>query len=108
MSAVVYARVPDSLKQALLAHASDGGRTLTAAVVDLLGRGLAAIASEQSVAELDRKLAACSSERARTRALLREAELRLQAAREREQTTAHTYTALAERARLASLGSRPR
>ena len=63
MSAVVYARVPDSLKQALEAHASEVRLTLTAAVVDLLGRGLQAIANEQSVAELERKLAACSSER---------------------------------------------
>jgi hypothetical protein len=99
MSAVVYARVPDSLKQALHAHASERALTLTGAVVDLLERGLEAIANEQSLAELEGKLAACTSERAQTRARLRESKLRVQAAREREQTTAHTYTALAERAR---------
>ena len=99
MSAVVYARVPDSLKQALAAHASERGVTLTTALVDLVGHGLEAIANEQSVAELERKLVACTGEREQTRGLLQEAELRLQAAREREQTTARTYTALAERTR---------
>jgi rubrerythrin len=39
------------------------------------------------------------SELAKTRALLKQAELGLQAAREREQTTARTYRAFAERAR---------
>jgi hypothetical protein len=51
------------------------------------------------VTELERKLAASTSELAKTRARLKQAELGLQAAREREQTTARTYTAFAERAR---------
>ncbi len=99
MSAVLYARVPDSLKQVLHAHAADRGLSLTTAVVELLERGLEAGANAQSVAELERTLALAESELAQTRARLQQAELGLQAAREREQTTARTYSALGERAR---------
>lgn len=99
MSAVVYARVPDSLKQELEAHAAERGLSLTRAVVELVARGLEASADAQSVAELEWKLAASTSELAETRGRLKHAELGLQAAREREQTTARTYSALAERAR---------
>jgi hypothetical protein len=99
MSEVVYARVPDSLKQALETHRSARGLTLTRAVVELLDHGLEAIADERSIAELERKLADCTSEIEQMRARLKQAELRLQAAREREQLIASTYTALAARAR---------
>ncbi len=99
MSSVVYARVPDSLKEALQAHRSARGLTLTAASVELLEHGLEAFADERSVSELEAKLALLTSELEETRGRLREAELRLQAAREREQLTARTYTALAARAR---------
>src|SRR5438552_11388952 len=99
MSAVLYARVPDSLKQTLEAHAAGRGLSLTQAVVELVEGGLEASADERFVTELERKLAAAASELAKTRARLRQAELGLQAAREREQTTARTYTAFAERAR---------
>jgi len=74
-------------------------RRAAAALVALLGQGLEAIAQKTSVAELEEKLAVASSERAQTQVRLQEAELRLQAAREREETTAHTYRALAERTR---------
>jgi len=99
MSAVVYARVPDSLKQSLEAHAAARALSLTQAVVELVERGLQASADEQFVTELERKLAAATSELAKTRARLKQAELALRAAREREQTTARTDTAFAERAR---------
>jgi len=99
MSTAIYARVPDSLKQALHAHAAERGLTLTAALVALLAQGLEAIAEKPSVAELEEKLAVASSERAQTHLRLQEAGLRLQAAREREETTAHSYRALAERTR---------
>ena len=49
--------------------------------------------------EREDELAACASELERTRARLAEAEPRLQAAREREQLTASSLRALAERAR---------
>lgn len=57
MSQVVYARVPDSLKEALDAYAASYALTLTASVIDLLGRGLSAVSDEASVAELQARLA---------------------------------------------------
>jgi len=92
-------RVPDSLKRALQAYASERGLTLTSAVVDLLERGLEAIADATSITGLKQKLAASSSEVHTTRARLQEAESELQASREREETSARIYRALAERAR---------
>ncbi len=85
--------------QALQAHASERGLTITAALVELVEQGLEATAHERSVAELERQLAASTSELGQTRARLREAELGLQAAREREHTSARTSRALAERTR---------
>jgi hypothetical protein len=98
VSTVVYARVPDPLKQALATRARERGLSLTAAVVALLERGLDA-SEEERAGERDRELAASASELERTRARLAEAELRLQAAQEREELIARTYRALAERAR---------
>ncbi len=63
------------LKQALHAHAAERGLTLTTAVVELVERGLEAIADEQSVSELEAKLAAASRELEQTRGRLQEAEL---------------------------------
>jgi len=45
---VVYARVPDSLKQSLHAHAAKRGLSLTQALVELVERGLEAIANANS------------------------------------------------------------
>jgi hypothetical protein len=98
VSAVRYARVPDSLKQALAARARERSLSLTAAVVELLERGLEATEDERS-SEREAALAASASELERTRALLAEAEAGLEVAREREQITAATVSALAERAR---------
>jgi hypothetical protein len=42
MTQVIYARVPEALKDAADLYANERGTTLTSAVVDLLGRGLAA------------------------------------------------------------------
>ena len=99
MSAVVYTRVPDALKQALQARAREGGLSLNAAAVELIERGLGVIEDERSSEGLERALQACASELDETRARLAEAELRLQAAREREQLSARTYAAFTERAR---------
>jgi hypothetical protein len=98
VSAVLYARVPDSLKQALAARARARGLSLTAAVVELLERGLEATEDERA-SEREAALAASASELERTRARLAEAEAGLELAREREQITAATVSALAERAR---------
>jgi hypothetical protein len=75
---VVYARVPDSLKQSLHAHAAKRGLSLTQALVELVERGLEAIATETSIAELERKLTAATSELAETRGRLNDAEPALQ------------------------------
>jgi len=98
VSTVVYARVPDSLKQALAARARERGLSLTAAVVALLEHSLDTTEDERA-REQEGELAASASELERTRARLAEAELRLEAAREQEEMIARTYRALAERAR---------
>ena len=98
MSTVVHARVPDSLKQALAARARERGLSLTAALVVLLERGLDASEDERA-RERERELAASASELERTRARLAEAEAALALARGREQITASSLRALAERAR---------
>ena len=88
MSAVIYARVPDSLKTALAAFAAEHSLSLTRAVVELLEHGLARIAQEQPAAGLEE-----------TQAQLKQTELRLQAALERERHTARAYNAVVERSR---------
>jgi hypothetical protein len=99
VSAVVYTRLPDALKQALQARARERDLSLNATVLELVERGLEASADQRSSEGLERQLAACASELKQTRARLAEAELRLQAASEREVTSARTQRALAERAR---------
>jgi rubrerythrin len=99
VSAVVYTRVPQPLKQALQARARERGLSLNAVVCELVERGLEAIDDERASEALERARAASASELEQTRARLAEVELRLQTASEREQTTARTHRTLAERAR---------
>jgi hypothetical protein len=99
MSAVVYLRVPDALKQALDAHAHERGLSLTQAARELIERGLEQPAAGKPVSERQGTPALASGELEKTRARLKQAELGLRAAREREQLTARTYAAFAERAR---------
>lgn len=70
MSQVIYARVPDTLKEAADAYAEERGVTLTSAVVDLLGRGMAAASDERSVADLETKLAKTTVEKAKVESKL--------------------------------------
>jgi len=98
VSTVIYARVPDSLKQALAVRAGERGLSLTAAAVALLERGLDT-SEEERVREREGELAASASELEQTRARLAEAQAGLALAREREQITATSMRALAERAR---------
>jgi hypothetical protein len=81
MSQVIYARVPDLVKDAVDTYSKDCGVTLTSAVVDLLGRGLAAASDEKSIAELEAKLASVSAERAQAEANLTSATSELGALR---------------------------
>ena len=99
MSEVVYTRVPEALKQALQARARERGLSLNAAVCELVERGLEASADERAGEGLERALAACAGELEQERARLAEADLRLEAAREREEARARIERALAERAR---------
>lgn len=99
MSAVLYTRVPEALKQALADHAASRRLSQTRAVVELLEQGLGASECERSLAELEGELARFQGERESACMQLRELELELQAAREREQLTAGTFAALAARVR---------
>jgi hypothetical protein len=74
MSQVIYARVPDTLKEAADAYADERGVTLTGAVVDLLARGLAAASDERSVEQLELNLARVTTEKAKVEADLRAAQ----------------------------------
>jgi len=78
MSQVIYARVPDQLKDAVDGYAAERGTTLTSAVVDLLERGLVSTSDAPSVADLELKLATTSAQKAEVEASLRSARLELQ------------------------------
>jgi hypothetical protein len=99
VSAVLYTRVPEALKQALTAHAAGRGLSQTRAIVELLEQGLAGSRDERSLAKLEGTLARAQGELEATRVRGRELELALQAAREREEHAARTYAAFAARAR---------
>ena len=71
MTQVIYARVPDTLKEAADLYASEQGVTLTAAVVDLLERGLAAVTDERSIADLEHQLVRVTGEKAQAEADLK-------------------------------------
>lgn len=63
-SETIYARVPTAMKEAVDAYAEQRGTKLTAAVVDLLGRGLESVADEKSVDVLRNNLARAVAEKA--------------------------------------------
>jgi hypothetical protein len=96
MSHVIYARVPDALKDAVDSYAAERGTTLTSAVADLLERGLASTSDGPSVTQLELKLATTTAMKAELEASLRSARLELR-----------TLLSLAERTRQA-LGQCPR
>lgn len=83
MSQTIYARVPDTIKDAADAHAASHGMTLASAVSDLLDRGLQAAADERSVAELERRTAELSAE--------------VETLQQRDQAISSAYRALAQR-----------
>ena len=74
-----YARVPAELKEAADAYASQRGKTLTGAVVELLDRGLNAETEERSVAEPEANLATVTAQKAQAEAELQTAKARLAA-----------------------------
>jgi antitoxin component of RelBE/YafQ-DinJ toxin-antitoxin module len=81
MTQVIYVRVPESLKDAADSYSEECGVTLTSAVVDLLGRGLAAVSDEKSISDLEAKLALVSGEKIKAEAHLTSAMSELSALR---------------------------
>ncbi len=56
MSEVLYARVPSETKGAIDAFAGANGRSVAAAVAELLSRGLQATSQSSQIAELQERL----------------------------------------------------
>lgn len=77
MTQVIYARVPESLKEAADTYADERGVTLTSAVVDLMERGLSAISDERSITQLQTKLAKTTAEKASLEATIKGSETEL-------------------------------
>jgi predicted Zn-ribbon and HTH transcriptional regulator len=73
----IYARVPEELKQATDNYASEHGMTLASAVTDLLGRGLEAAASEDSIQALEDNVQELQRELAKVRPAIETANERL-------------------------------
>jgi hypothetical protein len=90
MSQVIYARVPDVLKDAVDEYRTERGTTLTSAVVDLLERGLVSTSDAPSVAELELSLATTSAQKTEAEASLRSARLELQTLRSLSERTSQT------------------
>jgi len=99
VSEVVYARVPDSLKQALREYSAARGLSLTRALVEVAERGLEAISTESDLASREAKLEAAAEELKKTRTRLTDAQVRLRAVEERDTAINRAYGAVAERIR---------
>jgi hypothetical protein len=100
VSEVLFVRLSEERKQAVAARAQERGLSLNASACELLARGLQADEEERAHEQLEQELVAGARELDAMRARLAEADLRLQAAREREQLLASTSAAFAERARV--------
>jgi antitoxin component of RelBE/YafQ-DinJ toxin-antitoxin module len=87
---VIYARVPETLKDEAEAQAEERGVTLTTAVVDLLERGLASLSDERSVAKLESRVAKLSEEKTDVERELDTARVALDALRARTEQTLGT------------------
>jgi len=74
MSQVIYARVPEILKESAEEFASDQGLTLTSAIVNLMQTGLETVANDRSISKLESRLAQSENQRAAIEAELRVAE----------------------------------
>jgi hypothetical protein len=76
---VIYTRVPEALKEAADAYASQRGTTLTATVADLLERGLTAASDEASIGALEKNVAQLTTENTQLRTELNAATSELSA-----------------------------
>src|SRR5256885_1596570 len=84
MSEVLYARVPSETKGAIDAFAGANGRSVAAAVAELLSRGLQATSQSSQVAELQERLQRKELALARKDVELHEAKLALESFVQRE------------------------
>ena len=99
---ILYVRITPALRRQLEAYRVELAQTLTAAVTELLERGLASVANGASVQELEAKAGGLEQELALTRIQLAEANAALRALHGREQE----LKTLGERAEL-PVGSCP-
>lgn len=67
MTATIYARVSDDLKEATDRYAEEHGMSLASAVAELLGRGLEGASNEASVRTLETRLQELQHELSRVR-----------------------------------------
>ena len=100
MSQTLYARVPDSVKAAVDAHAEERGITLALSVAELLERGLAAWADGPAISKLEKRVESMQRELTNTRLQLQQAEMQIEALRERERSLSNAQQSLAERMQL--------
>lgn len=84
MSEVLYARVPTETKGAIDAFAGANGRSVAAAVAELLSRGLQATSQSSQIAELQERLQRTELALARKDVELHEAKLALESFVQRE------------------------
>ena len=84
MSEVLYARVPSETKGAIDAFAGANGRSVAAAVAELLSRGLQATSQTSQIAELQERLQRTELALARKDVELHEAKLALESFVQRE------------------------
>ncbi len=85
-TSVVYARIASGLKAQVESYAGDRGMTLTAAVVDLLERGLEAVSNAASVDELRERIVEQDRQLAAARVDLAEVNVTLSSLQERERS----------------------
>ena len=85
-TAVIYARIAAGLKGQVEIYARDRGMTLTAAVVDLLERGLEAVTNAGSVEQLRERISDQDRELSSARVEMAEATATLSSLRERERS----------------------
>lgn len=67
---VIYTRVPEALKEAADAYASQRGVTLTSTVAELLERGLTAVSDEASITALEQNVERLNAENSQLRTQL--------------------------------------
>ncbi len=91
-STVVYARVPPEIKEAAEAHAEARGMTLTAAITDLLSRGLEATENLRSAGALEAEAHRLRAELDGARAEVAGAQAQAQAVTASFQSLSHRLT----------------